>query len=178
MQIENKESFFLKTTMLKRKNLFVNFTQKRFSCNNNITYQKLLYTYTIGVILRYLRIVRFKHLRKDLKGFKLFFNLIKNIFIKKFLKKKNINYIIHYNSFGYNTNYILKELVSLLNGNNLQRRIFLILTLRLSFNKKREKRIRSIKKRIKKKILSNFLKMHRDSQEPNIFKQLKLKRNL
>lgn len=144
--------------MYKHQNVLVNFSQKKYTCKNNITYKKLIHTSTVGTVMRYLKIIKYKYLRRSLKGFKIFLNLIKSIFLKKIFQKGNTNTIIYINSFSYNMNCFKKKINSFFEKSGPEKKFYFLINLKLSFSKSKDKKIKSIKRRIKKKILLSFLK--------------------
>ena len=158
MDPEGKLVLNSNNTMCKNQNIFINFSQKKYTCNNNITYRKLIHTSTVGTIMRYLSIKKSKCLRRSLKGFKIFLNLIKIIFLKKFFKKKDVNLILYLNGFNFKTNFYKKKISSFFETIDLSKQFYLLLNLKINFSKNKEKRVKAIKKRIRKKILLNFKK--------------------
>ena len=146
--------------MCKNQNIFVNISQKKHTCKSNITYKKLIHTSTVDTIMRYLAIKKYKYLRRSLKGFKIFLNLVKTLFLKKFLFRKNVNLIIFMDGFSFKLNFLKKKINSYFDTITPSKKFFFLLNLRLSFSKTKEKKVKSIKKRIKKKILLNFQKQN------------------
>jgi hypothetical protein len=140
--------------------LVVCISQKIFNNKSTIIVKKNLHTFSIGSILKYFKIKQGKYVRRSLKGLKIFLNFLVS-FLKKnfFLKKRNLNnFIFHINGFDYNFFYLKKNLKKFfINKHNF----FFILNLKISFTKTKDKKIKAIKKRLKKKILLNFIKTNK-----------------
>ena len=116
-----------------------------------------LNTFSVGSIIKYFKIKHNKCLRRSARGLKIFLNFLKNVFEKKYQPKK-IKYILYsISGFDYsllqnrkNIKYFFKK--------NICDDIYYIYNLKISFTKIKNKKIKSIKKRLKKKIIINFLK--------------------
>lgn len=158
-----KKYIILKKTTLcknlrdKKATMLVNISQKTFNPKCNIYSNKILNTFSVGSIIKYFKIKQTKSVRRGLKGLKVFLNFLKNSLEKFYLKNNNSKYlIVDISGMDYNLVSLKKNIKSLIkfNGDSL---LFLV-NLKISFTKKKNKKIKAIKKRLKKKILSNFIK--------------------
>jgi len=124
--------------------------------------KKVLNTFSVGSILNYFKIKQGKYVRRSIKGTKVFLNLIGSILKKKYLlgnKGKHLQLLINIAGFNYNYIFLKKSLHTLFKQTTTKNiNYFLILNLKINFNKKKQKKIKSIKKRLKKKMISSFLK--------------------
>jgi len=102
-----------------------------------------------------------KFLRKSLKGTKIFLNFLKNILEKVYINKIKASKMLLFNCCGYNYNlFKLNKVIRsfFLMGGVDEKNIFFLFNIKVSFSKNKNKKVKSIKKRLKKKILSFFLK--------------------
>lgn len=140
-----------------RDNIYINVSQKLHNPKGVVYIHKNLNTISIGSIIRYFNIVENKFIRRTLKGNKIFLNFLKNIIIKKYNRYiKNNNLLLTINGFDYNLFYFKYILKSFFKKNDFT--LFFLVNLKINFNKKKEKKIKAIKKRLRKKILLNFIK--------------------
>lgn len=131
-------------------------TQKLNNPKSTICTYKNLNTFSVGSIIKYFKIKQSKCLRRGSKGFKIFLNFLKNIFEKKYLTK-HVKYVIYsISGFDYSLLPNRKGIRQFLGNNQLG--LYVLCNLKISFTKKRDKKVKSIKKRLKKKMLLNFLK--------------------
>lgn len=157
---EVKNNKNLQTKYLIKDTLIVCISQKTYNNKSTIILKKNLNTFTIGSILKYFKVKQGKYVRRSLKGLKIFLNFLQNFLQKNFFIKNNKfkNYILHVNGFDYNLFYLKKNLKKFfLNKGNF----FFLSNLKISFNKTKDKKIKAIKKRLKKKILLNFIKTNK-----------------
>jgi hypothetical protein len=140
-------------------NSVLNINQK---CNNtkaSVTLKKKLATFSTGIIIKYFKVKQGKYIRKSLKGVKIFLNFLKAYFLKKslILSKDNCNNLfIQVDGFDFNLNSLKKVLKSFVTANVTN--VYFMVNLKVSFSKVKGKKIKSIKKRLKKKMLLNFLR--------------------
>ena len=119
-------------------------------------------TFTIGTLLKHFKVKQGKFLRRSVKGTKLFLNSLKNVLQKKYKVIGTTLFIIKVSGFNYNLMSSKRSIFSTLTSANNNNSDFLFLFgIKLSFTKQKEKRRKSIKKRLKKKILLNFLKSNK-----------------
>jgi hypothetical protein len=131
-------------------------TQKLNNPKSTICTYKNLNTFSVGSIIKYFKIKQSKCLRRGSKGLKIFLNFLKNVFEKKYLTK-SVRYVIYsISGFDYSLLPNRKGIRQFLGNNRLG--VYVLCNLKVSFTKKRDKKIKSIKKRLKKKMLLNFLK--------------------
>ena len=114
----------------------------------------------MGSIIKYFKVKQGKCIRRSLKGSKVFINFLKNLYFKKYFLKKNFT-VFSIIGFDYNLIVLKKSIKGFFlktqNKFSTKGGLFL-LNIKTSFSKKKEKKIKSIKKRLKKKILVNFLR--------------------
>ena len=122
------------------------------SCSN-----KNVNTFSVGSVVQYFKVKQGKYIRRSSRGLKIFLNFVKNIFYKKYLPKKARCLVFNVVGFDYNLISCKKNIKYFLQRGFLGQ-IYFIHNLKVSFTKKKDKRIKSIKKRLRKKILKNFLK--------------------
>ncbi len=133
-------------------------SQKIYNNKGNIVIKKNLHTFSVGSIIKYFKVKQGKYVRRSLKGVKIFLNFLKNFLKKKFLKNNN-NFILHLNGFDYNSCFLKKTFKNFFLINN--KSSYLLVNLKISFTKTKDKKIKSIKKRLKKKIILNFIKSNK-----------------
>ena len=121
-------------------------------CNN-----KNMNTFSVGSVVQYFKVKKGKYIRRSSKGLKIFLNFLKNIFYKKYLPKKTRCLIFNISGFDYNLISCKKNIKYFLQKGFFSQ-VYFLHNLRVSFTKRKDKKIKSIKKRLRKKILKNFLK--------------------
>ena len=136
--------------------LLVTLSQKLFNTKCTLFNKKILNTFSVGSVIKYFKVKQAKYVRRSVKGAKILLNFIKNLLNKIFLKKHVEVFILNIVGLDYNLVNLKKNIKNLL-GNNL-RMCFFLMNLKLSFTKKKDKKIKSIKKRLKKKLILNFKK--------------------
>lgn len=152
--LKNKPDFFFK----KNQNIFICISQKTFNPKGTISSVKCLNTFSVGLVVKYFKIKQNKYIRRSLKGVKVFLNFLKNVFEKRYNNEaffKNI--ILNIVGCDYNLIFLKKTLKVFLKKNN-KKKFFFLFNLKISFTKTKNKKIKSIKKRLKKKILLAFSK--------------------
>ena len=97
------------------------------------------------------------YIRRSTKGLKIFLNFLKNIFEKKYLNNKADYVVLNISGVDYNLITLKKNLKKIL-SQKVYLNVYLIYNIKISFTKTKDKKIKSIKKRLKKKILKNYLK--------------------
>lgn len=144
-------------------------SQKLNNLKTTISFKKNLNTYSIGSILKYFKVSQGKYIRRNTRGVKILLNFLKNLFRKKyqknFLKNQNESkktILLSIVGLDYNLINLKKHVKNILERNyqNLKSNvnIFYLINLKISFTKVKEKKIKAIKKRLKKKMLLTFLK--------------------
>jgi len=146
---------------LVKNTIIVNLSQKTYNNKSTIIQNKNLFTFSIGSILKYFKVKQGKYVRRSLKGVKIFLNFLKSFLKKKiFLKNNNINnFILRINGFDYNLFFLKNNIRSFFLSNKVN--YFFLLNLKISFTKTKNKKIKAIKKRLKKKIILNFIKSNK-----------------
>ena len=146
----------------KTNKLTLNLSQKKHNPKVTITIKKPINTFSVGAVLKFFKIKHCKSIRRSLKGFKVFLNLIKNILTKKYFNEiggGGFYMLINLTNYTYNYKLVKKTMRSLFNNKVfLKNRCFFLFNLKVSFTKTKDKRIKSIKKRLKKKMFLQFLK--------------------
>jgi hypothetical protein len=153
----NNGGNFLKKNEIKN-NFIICFSQKTCNTKSTIFEKKNLNTFSIGSIINYFKIKQGKYVRRSLKGGKILINFLKNLLLKKyFLQKNKKNFFLKLSGLDYNLLYFKKFYKNFIKIANYNTAFFLI-NLKINFNKKKDKKVKAIKKRLKKKILINFVK--------------------
>lgn len=141
----------------------VNITQKTAntkvttSCNINETNN----TFSVGSLLKQFKIKQGKYIRRSSRGTKMLFNSLINILEKKHTSKiqKSV-FVLLVSGFDYNLMSLKRSITKTFAQFFYKKSNYgvFMFNLKVSFNKNKTKKIKSIKKRLKKKILLNFLK--------------------
>jgi len=136
-------------------NKFVSITQKFNNPKCAISDTKTINTFSVGCLLRFFKITQGKFVRRSLKGLRIFLNFLKNIFTEKYSQKRDQTIL---SIVGFDYNFInTKKLLSVFFEKTLLSKNFFLLNIKIPFTKIRVKKIKSIKKRFKKKMIKTFL---------------------
>jgi hypothetical protein len=138
-------------------NIILCLSQKWYNTKGTIFIKKNLNTFSIGSIIKYFKVKQSKYIRRNLKGTKIFLNFFKNLILKKYFFYKYNNYIFKINGFDYNL-YFYKSFFKNFYRNINQKSVYFIFNIKIPFTKTKDKKIKAIKKRLKKKIFLNFVK--------------------
>lgn len=144
-------------------NFIIYINQKKNNTKVVLTTKKNINTFSIGTIMKYFNLKDSKFIRRTLKGAKIFFNFLKKYFENRFLKGnfwKNKSILFNIAGFNYNLMFLKKNLMFFLDS-GINNKLFLLINFKVSFTKTKEKKIKSIKRRLKKKLLLVFLKNNR-----------------
>ena len=138
--------------------LSISISQKKYNpkCSFKIE-NNLLNTFSVGSIMRYFNIMRGKHVRRSIKGSKIFLNFLKNVFEKKYSKATTTHFFFQISGTDFNLIFLRSQLKSFLKVGHSMTTYFLH-NIKISFTTTKDKKVKAIKKRLKKKILLNFLK--------------------
>ena len=137
----------------------VTISQKKFNPKCTLYSKKIINTFSVGSIIKYFKVKQAKYIRRSLKGLKIFLNFLKNILEKIYLKQnKNKHILFNITGVDYNLVFLKKKIKTLITKKHNINNLFFLINLRISFSKKKEKKIKAIKKRLKKKIISGFIK--------------------
>ena len=150
-----------------KNNLIITISQKNHNpkisiniINNNISYVSVLNTFSVGSIMQFFKIKQGKYIRRSIKGSKILLNFLKNFLVKKNLFKDNVT-IINICGFNYNLFFLKSKILNIFDFKNLSDdgsiKLINLISLKLTFSKVKSKKIKSIKKRLQKKLLSDFL---------------------
>jgi len=116
-------------------------------------------TFSVGSVMKYFKIKQGKYIRRSIKGSKIFLNFLKNIFDNKYSNKSNMAGIfLNILGVDYNLISLKKNLKKFLKLSKYNLLIYALYNIKVSFTKIKNKKIKAIKKRLKKKIALNFLK--------------------
>lgn len=110
--------------------------------------------------MKHFKVQQGKFIRRSSKGTKILLVSLQNIIIRKYKQKleKNI-FILSISGFDHNLMSLKKTILKVfLFPTSVKSSFILLSNLKISFTKTKSKKIKSIKKRLKKKILLNFLK--------------------
>jgi hypothetical protein len=116
-----------------------------------------LNTFSVGSVVKYFNIKQSKYVRRSLKGLKIFLNFLRSIFYKKYYLRGLKYLVFSISGFDYNLISCKKSIKYFIQVEAFKK-IYFLYNLKISFTKKKDKRVKSIKKRLRKKILKNFLK--------------------
>lgn len=135
----------------------INISQKRFNNKATVSNVKTLNTFSVGSVIKYFKINQSKYIRRSTKGLKIFLNFLKNVFEKRYLNRKTKFIVLNIAGVDYNLIMLKKNLKRVVNQ-KIYKSVYLVYNIKISFTKTKDKKIKSIKKRLKKKILKNYLK--------------------
>ena len=134
--------------------MVINLSQKKHTLKSTIFKNTTINTFSVGSVMKYFKIAKGKYIRRSTKGFKVFLNFLKAVISKRYLNiKPKITYIV-LNVRGVNHSIIgsralLKSLLTL----NTNISTYAIINPTISFTKTKDKKVKSIKKRLKKKLI-------------------------
>jgi hypothetical protein len=153
-QSKIQNNIFLENTFV------VNICQKKFNLKSTLSKgsNNVLNTFSVGSVIKYFKVIKGKYVRRSSKGTKVFLNFLKNLISKKYIScvnQKNNTIVVIFN--GVNNNIILAQ--NTIKGFFVKKNIntFILINSRISFTKTKDKRIKAIKKRLKKKLISRSL---------------------
>lgn len=147
---------------IKKSNLYIIcISQKKY--NMKCVFKKnfdTVNTFSVGSVMKYFKIKQGKYIRRSIKGSKIFLNFLKNIFEKKYSTKNITGVFLNILGVDYNLINLKKNLKKFLKSNNHQNSLiyYTLNNIKVSFTKTKNKKVKAIKKRLKKKIALNFLK--------------------
>ena len=143
-------------TLITKNPTLVDISQKFFNPKCTVFIKNTLNTFSVGSIIKYFKVKQTKYIRRSLKGLKIFLNFLKNSTEKFYLKKNTKYLLISVSGVDYNLVNLKKNIKNLIKFNCGD--LFFLFNLKISFTKKKDKKIKAIKKRLRKKIISNFIK--------------------
>lgn len=146
----NINYFLIKNYKLKKLILLINFKESQpFFSFFNANLKKTESTFSLYVILKFLKI-NTKFLKKKTKGFFLVLNFLKKNFFSKLITNNNLyELLINIKSL----NFLLNILPNIINSFKIN---LFIINKKNYFFLKKFKKIKSIKRRLKKKIIKNI----------------------
>ena len=147
---KNDYSIIHQKTLLNTMSLIA-ITQKKHNPKAAFVKLKTSFTISLGVCLKYLKTNATKALRRDFKHTKYFLNLLKILFFKE---RRDL-IVFSLRGFDYNLLCLRKLLSTFFLKEGLK--LFFLFTIKIPFCKTKDKKVKSIKKRLKKKILLDFL---------------------
>jgi hypothetical protein len=133
---------------------YININQKKYNTKQTISTKNVINTFSVGSVIKYFNIKQGKSSRRSIKGTKIFLNFLKNVLEKKY-NNSNFKKIYMVNSFDYNLLFLKKILFKLIQKGKCS--TYLLFRLGIGFTKKKNPKKKSIKKRITKSILTNFI---------------------
>lgn len=157
------ESYFLRikannTTPTKKSafedTMVINLSQKKHTLKSTVFRSTTINTFTVGSVMKYFKIAKGKYIRRSTKGFKVFLNFLKTVISRKYFNiKPKISYLV-LNVRGVNhsivsSRAVIKGLLS--SDSNVN--TYAIINPTISFTKTKDKKVKSIKKRLKKKLI-------------------------
>lgn len=140
-------------------NYILQILYKNKAAKGTISFKETITTISVGDVLKSLKLSIKKSVRRSVSGLNVFLNFLKKVFLKKIPLKGVKNILLNINGFD-NRLFVLRKKIctNFLKKNAFSTMlIYLFLNLKVSFTKKKGKKIKSIKKRLRKKILINFL---------------------
>lgn len=148
---ESLDDIFIKRTAI------VCLSQK--TCNTKSTFflERNLHTFSVGSIVKYIKTKNSKSIRRSIKGTKIFLNFFKNLLNSKYSNNTFKNFFFKLNGFDYNL-MTYKKFYSKIYKSTASVNKFFLFNIKVPFTKTKDKKVKSIKKRLKKKILLNFVK--------------------
>jgi hypothetical protein len=135
------------------------FLTQKFNNPKSVVYvNKNLNTFSVGSVIKYFKVKQSKCLRRSVRGLKVFLNFLRNVFQKKYTIVKPRYFVYSVSGFDYSLLTSRKNVKQFFQNTNHYIDIYMLYNLKISFTNQKSKKIKSIKKRLKKKILQNFLK--------------------
>ena len=116
--------------------------------------RKTINTFSVGSTITYLKIKQGKFIKRNIMGLKIFLNLFRDIITSMYLKKYN-RFFLNIIGCNYNTIKLKKTVYGFSDSSTGDS--YILFNLKIPFTKKKIKKIKSIKKRIKKKLIKSFL---------------------
>lgn len=135
------------------------FLTQRFNNPKAVIYiNKNLNTFSVGSIIKYFKVKQSKCLRRSTRGLKIFLNFLQNIVHKKYVLNKPKYLTYNISGLDYSLLASRKNIKNFFKHTPYINNVYLLCNLKISFTNQKGKRVKSIKKRLKKKILLNFLR--------------------
>ena len=130
--------------------MFLFIGQKFNNPKSNIGGLNTINTFSVGCLIKFLKIKQNKAFRRSRGGLKIFLNFLKNIFFKKY-HLKNSKLILTIRGFDFHLFFLKRFFFQFLEF-GVDKNYFL-LNLSVAFTKKKAKKIKAIKKRLKKRLV-------------------------
>ena len=132
-------------------NVLLDLSQKKYNLKSTILKKNTVNTFSVGSVIKYFISNQGKYVRRSIKGSKILLNFLKTLLKEKFFKNCG-RIVIKISGFDYNIITLKKNIKKLFEG-NLN---YIVFSTKSGFSKKKEKKVKSIKKRLKKKIQNFF----------------------
>jgi hypothetical protein len=134
--------------------MIINLGQKKHTLKSTVFRGTTLNTFTVGSVMKYFKIAKGKYIRRSTKGFKVFLNFLKTVISKKYFNvKPKISYLV-LNVRGVNHSIVSsRAIIKGLLSSDSSVRTYSIINPTISFTKTKDKKVKSIKKRLKKKLI-------------------------
>lgn len=148
-------------TKYQKNTMMVNICQNTMNTKVTLTSLELTKnTFSIGTILRYVKVKQAKYIRRSIKGTKIFLSFVVNFLQRRFMVSGGLMPKVFFilNGFDFNINSIKRSFKNVFKGVKFNNDLLFLTNMKISFTKQKGKKIKSIKKRLKKKILLDFLK--------------------
>ena len=129
---------------------YISINQKVYNPKAVIHLNKNLNTFSVGSIIKYFKIKQAKYIRRSHKGVKVFLNFLKKIFENKYYNKSMNTIVFSVAGVDYNMLFLKRDLKYFLKS-GVYKNIFFLCNIKISFTKQKDKKMKSIKKRLKKK---------------------------
>lgn len=141
-------------TDIAERTMVINLGQKKHTLKSTVFRSTTLNTFTVGSVMKYFKIAKGKYIRRSTKGFKVFLNFLKTVISKKYFNiKPKISYLV-LNVRGVNHSIISsRAIIKGLLSSDSSVRMYSIINPTISFTKTKNKKVKSIKKRLKKKLI-------------------------
>jgi hypothetical protein len=147
------------------KNLYENtkvltVTQKTANIKATLTINDVnVNTFSVGTLLKHFKVKQGKFLRRSVKGTKILLSSLKSILQRKY-KTSGTLFLVKISGFNYNLTFVKRSICDMF-ANCVEDKFVSLLNIKVSFTKQKQKKRKSLKKRLKKKILLNFLKSNK-----------------
>ena len=141
------------------KSIIVNITQKIHNPKAYIINSSHTTSFSVGSAVKFFKKASYvKAIRRSHRGVLIFINTIKAVLKSNYITTTpNKNILLNIQGFDYNLIYLKKHIQDLFKNINICN-LHIIFNIKVNFTKKKDKKIKSIKKRLRKKMFANFNK--------------------
>jgi dipeptide/tripeptide permease len=131
-------------------------SQRKYNHKATLSTSNTVCTFSTGSTIRCMRIKHDKMNRRSKKGVLIFLNFIKRVFQMKYLQAKSTFFLFSVVGIDYHIR-MNKRFIARLLKFEVSTLVYLLYGTNVSFTRLKNKKVKSIKKRLRKKILKNFL---------------------